>query len=423
MEIKSLYIIFKDSGVCLYHKDFKEPLFDPHLISSFISAMTQFFEQSKQTLESAARAFEGRDYKIIVEFGEWTVGALVVSEDRELMREKLRNIIVAFENQFSILRYVDMDLAVYSRFEPSVMNEFILEQVTPDTIVRKKLRWEDLTMHPDVRWFLEGIPERCSVEEAAETLGIPVELAIARAAEAVWEKAVVTIQPIRADDIYQAHAIERVLSDYRDISAETRRALAELDGETTVAIAAKRAQVSDYKRFMEEIAILAQRKAIEKVPPAQATLILQASVLQTLLDAGSKIIGIVNARKLFFSTKKELTRLYPWLSFVDLEDGVDVEVRSSLITASVKGTVSPSLLYDGFRTFMQDIVQGIERFIGKNPTRSIVERIKTIIERQFPNRSVEVEWEQIIAPEIKRGKPLIKRVPEVPSVTDSGTYH
>ncbi|MHA1771629.1 MAG: hypothetical protein ACTSYL_05465 [Candidatus Thorarchaeota archaeon] len=423
MEVKSLYIIFKDSGVCLYHKDFKEPLFDPHLISSFISAMTQFFEQSKQTLESAARAFEGQDYKIIVEFGEWTVGALVVSEDRELMREKLRNIIKAFESQFSILRYVDMDLAVYSRFEPSVMNEFILEQVTPDTIIRKKLRWEDLTMHPDVRWFLEGIPERCSVEEAAETLGIPVELAIARAAEAVWEKAVVAIRPIRADDIYQAHAIERVLSDYRDISTETRRSLAELDGETTVAIAAERAQVNDYKRFMEEIAILAQRKAIERVPPAQATLVLQSSVLQTLLDAGSRIIGVANARRLFFNTKKKLTRLYPWLSFVDLEEGVNVEVRSSLITASVKGTVSPSLLYDGFRTFMQEIVQGIEWYIGKSPTMSIVERIKTVIEKQFPNRSVEVEWEQIITPEIKRDKPLIKRVTEVPSVTDSGTYH
>ncbi len=395
MDVKSLYIIVKNSGVCLYHKDFRNPLFDPHLISSFIVAMTQFFEESNQSLESAARAFEGSDYKIVVEFGEWTVGALVVSEDREYLREKLKNVIAIFEEKFTILKYVDMDLAVYSRFEPIVLNEFILEHITPATILRKKLKWESLTSNPEVRLFLEKIPDRCSVQEAADINNIPVEVAMATAAEAVWEKAVSTIQPVQPDDIYQATSIARISADLDGVSPETRKAVAELDGETTLAIAAQRAGVSDFDQFLEEIAILAQRKAIEKVSPAQATLILQASVLQTILNLSAKIIGTDNVRKIYRTTKVHMLKKYPWLAFVDLEEGVDVEVRSSLITASVKGSLSPTLIYDGFREFMQSITLGISHYTGLKPTSCMIGRVKSVIEKQFPNRSFEVEWEYL----------------------------
>ncbi|MCK5151287.1 MAG: hypothetical protein KAQ65_05595, partial [Candidatus Thorarchaeota archaeon] len=108
MNIKSLYIIKRETGVCMYHNDFAEALFDPDLISSFLVAMTSFFDEATQSIASRARAFEGTDYKIMVEFGEWTLGALSAVEEDEHLRQKLREVIRIFEEQFNLLRWVEM---------------------------------------------------------------------------------------------------------------------------------------------------------------------------------------------------------------------------------------------------------------------------------------------------------------------------
>ena len=97
MEISSLYIIKRDTGVCLYHKDFTESAFDPQLLSSFLVAMTSFFDEATRSVTSQARAFEGTHYKIIVEFGDWTLGAVSTKEDSAFARSKLKRLIDRFE--------------------------------------------------------------------------------------------------------------------------------------------------------------------------------------------------------------------------------------------------------------------------------------------------------------------------------------
>jgi len=81
MDIKSIYIIKKDTGMCMYHKDFTGNAFDPLLLSSFLVAMTTFFDEATRSVKSQARAFEGTDYTIVVEFGEWTLGAISTKGD------------------------------------------------------------------------------------------------------------------------------------------------------------------------------------------------------------------------------------------------------------------------------------------------------------------------------------------------------
>ena len=135
MEINSLYIIKSDTGVCIYHKDFTESGFDPQLLSSFLVAMTSFFDEATRSVTSQARAFEGSNYKIVVEFGEWTLGAISVNEDSAQVRIKLKRMIERFEEQFNVLRWVDIDLAVQTRFEANVLDEFIRDQIEPQTMM------------------------------------------------------------------------------------------------------------------------------------------------------------------------------------------------------------------------------------------------------------------------------------------------
>ncbi len=395
MDINSLYIIKRDTGVCIYHKDFTESGFDPQLLSSFLVAMTSFFDEATRSLTSQARAFEGSNYKIVVEFGEWTLGAISTKEDTADIRIKLRRMIERFEVQFNVLRWVDIDLAVHTRFEQNVIDEFVRYLVTPETVITVRAGWEHYTKRPDVMSFLRIIPSICSVKDAAEFLEVPVEVALNLAAEALWENAITVYNPVKPDDIYQATSISGKNDEDGEIGPETAKALTELDGETPVSIAAERMRTSDMKRFLKDVAILEKRKMIELVTPAHAVAVRYTSALQSLLKGCSKVIGLNAMRKVFFVSREELVETYPWMAYVTLEEGIDVEMRSSLTAATIKGTISPDVLNDGFRVLMQFITRRVKDLTGAQPMNKIIANTREEIQQQFPSTVFEIEWETL----------------------------
>ena len=393
MQIESLYIIRRDTGVCMYHHDFAEPEFDADLLSSFLVAMTSFFDEATRSVTSKARAFEGTHNRIIVEFGEWTLGAVTAREDTEIVREKMKRLIDEFEDQFGLLRWVDLDLAVYTRFERNVIEEFVRGQIAPETTIFLRRDWEFYTQKADVVSFLKLIPKVCTVEDAAKFLEVPVELAMNLAAEAYWEKAITIAQSAKPDDIYQATTLIQPPDPVDGISEDTARVLPELDGETPLSIAAERVRTTDLKRFLDEIAILAQRKAVELVPPAQATTVLYTAALQETLKRCAKILGIRPARSMFFSSRDALTSEMPWLAFVGLEEGVDVEIKTSLVSATVRGSITPETLSGGFRDLFQEYTRRMSTLMGSSPVNTILKGAKTALERQYPSTAFDIHWE------------------------------
>jgi hypothetical protein len=396
MNINNLYIIKRDTGVCIYHKDFTESGFDPQLLSSFLVAMTSFFDEATRSITSQARAFEGTNYKIVVEFGEWTLGAISTKEDTAEIRTKLKRMIERFEEQFNVLRWVDVDLAVHTRFEQSVIDEFVRYLIMPDTVITVRAGWEHYTRRPDVMSFLRIIPSICSVKDAAEFLEVPIEVALNLAAEALWENAITVYNPVKPDDIYQATSITRPDQEDEVLSPETAKALSELDGETPVSIAAERMRTSDMKRFLKDVAILEKRKMIELVTPAHAVAVRYTSALQSLLKGCSKIVGITTMRKVFFVSRGELVDMYPWMSYITLEEGVDIEMRSSLTAATIRGTIGPDILNDGFRALMQFIARRVKDLTGTKPMNRIIANTREEIQQQFPSTVYEIEWETLV---------------------------
>ncbi|MFW9846387.1 MAG: hypothetical protein ACFFD6_06545, partial [Candidatus Thorarchaeota archaeon] len=358
-------------------------------------AMTSFFDEATRSISSKARAFEGTDNRIVVEFGEWTLGAISVTEDTVHLREKLKRLINAFEDQFGLLRWVDLDLAVYTRFERYVIEEFVRGQIAAETTIRLTRDWELYTQKADVVSFLKLIPEVCTVEEAAAFLEIPVELAMNLAAEAFWEKAVSIAQSAKPDDIYQATSLIHDTNGVDGISEDTARVLPELDGETPLSIAAERVKTADLKKFLDEIAILAQRKAVELVSPAQATTVLYTSALQETLNRCAKILGVKPARSMFFRSRDSLLEEITWLAFVGLEEGVDVEIKTSLVTATVKGSILPETLSNGFRELFREITRRMSVLMGSNPVNAILGSTRHSIERQFPSTAFDIHWEKL----------------------------
>ncbi|KXH74638.1 MAG: hypothetical protein AM326_09770 [Candidatus Thorarchaeota archaeon SMTZ-45] len=397
MEINSIYIIKRDTGVCLYHKDFTESAFDPQLLSSFLVAMTSFFDEATRSVTSQARAFEGTHYKIIVEFGEWTLGAVSTKEDTADTRTKLRRLIERFEEQFNVLRWVDIDLAVHTRFEQSVIDEFVRSIIHSDTIITVRPEWKHYTKKAEVISFLRLIPSICSVKEAAEFLEIPLEVGLNLAAEALWEKAITVDNPVKPDDIYQAMSITGTNPLTGPISPETVRTLTEFDGETPISIAAERLKTADLKRFLDDVALLEKRKMIELVSPAHSVAIRYTSALQSLLKNCANIIGLSVMRSVFLASKQQLVANYPWLAFVSLEEGVDIELRSSLTAATIRGTISPDVINDGFRVLLQFVTKKVKDLLGSNPINRIVTNTRREIQNHFPSTAYEIEWEYLTA--------------------------
>ncbi|MHA1769802.1 MAG: hypothetical protein ACTSV3_08155 [Candidatus Thorarchaeota archaeon] len=396
MDINNLYIIKRETGVCIYSKDFSDSAFDPQLLSSFIVAMTSFFDEATRSLTSQARAFAGSDYTIIVEFGEWTLGAVSTKSDTADMRAKLRRVIDRFEEQFNLLRWVDMDLAIQTRFEQSVIDIFVRDGISEDSYITVKPGWEHYTSRPDVISFLRLIPAICTVKEAADFLEVPVEIAMNLTAEAVWENAATISNPVKPDDIYQATSLIESHEPDKEISPRAAKALLELDGETPLSIAAERLKTADLKQFLEEIAWLEKRRMVELVAPSQAVVVRNSTAIQNLLTKYANIVGCDTMRHIFFESRERLIGNYPWLAYVTLEEGVDFEMRSSLTSSTTRGSIEPDVLADGFKALMQFMTRRVSAYIGPRVSNRVLKIAQRELEQQFPSTVYQIEWEALV---------------------------
>jgi hypothetical protein len=393
MEVMSLYIIQRDSGVCLYYHDFAEKMYDPHLLSSFISAMAAFFDEAASMGKSKARAFEGTHSLLLVEFGEWTVGVLSTTQDSFDLRIKLRKIVESFEEQFALLRWVEMDLAIRTRFAPVMIDNFVQGRLHPSTIIHVRGNWEFFTNNSDVIKILRVIPSVCSLKDASEFLELPMETITKLMAQALWDKAIAVVTPPKPEDIFQAKSL--VGKTTEGISEETASVIPQLDGETPLSIVAEKVKTSDLRLFLEEIAILAEKEAIEPVTIGQTLIIMYSKILQEIMNRSVSIIGTQVTRKLFYQARHSLMDDYAWVAFIDIDDDVDLNVKSSLTVAITRGTVQPNILQESLNALLYGISTRLKKYIGINPLRIILAKARNNIEMDFPSHSQEIDWESI----------------------------
>ncbi|MFW9850981.1 MAG: hypothetical protein ACFFF4_17775, partial [Candidatus Thorarchaeota archaeon] len=101
------------------------------------------------------------------------------------------------------------------------------------------------------------------------------------------------------------------------------------------------------------------------------------------------------ARNIFIESRRALSDIYTWLSFVDLEDDVDVEIRGSLASAAIKGRISSEVLVDGFTALIQFITKRVSLLVGASTVNHVLFKSKLDIERTYPKTSYEVQWERM----------------------------
>lgn len=123
-KIRHLYLIYQEKGIALYdHSFMKEKLVDSQLMAGGISGVAillQELTQSKRRL----KIIDLEDLKILMEYGEYIMGALITEENYGILRKKLSKLVSAFENQY--IEYLSNFTGSTSEFETA---DWLIEQV------------------------------------------------------------------------------------------------------------------------------------------------------------------------------------------------------------------------------------------------------------------------------------------------------
>ena len=136
---------------------------------------------------------------------------------------------------------------------------------------------------------------------------------------------------------------------------------------------------------------------VELVSPSQAVVVRYSTAVQSFLDRCANIIGISAIRSIFFQSRRSLTGTYPWLAYVAIEEGIDFEIRSTLTSSTLRGTIEPDLLADGFRVLMQFMTKRAGELMGTGVVNKILANTRSEIHRRFPSTSYQIEWELLAA--------------------------
>lgn len=129
--IRAIYVL-AEGGVCIYSKVYDSALADPLLMSSFISAVTQF---SREAMGDELKVIESDDKFVYVLDHDLISIIAVVDEPDEISSNLLENIGLSFLSKFSGQIHSDLgDISIFSVFD-----ELLDKIVPPQVIVETKI--------------------------------------------------------------------------------------------------------------------------------------------------------------------------------------------------------------------------------------------------------------------------------------------
>ncbi len=98
-KIRHLYLIHQEKGVSLYDYSFiKEELKDSQLIAGGISGITALLQELTSS-KHRVKIIDLEKLKILIEYGNFIIGALITEENYRILRSKLVQLVKIFEDQ------------------------------------------------------------------------------------------------------------------------------------------------------------------------------------------------------------------------------------------------------------------------------------------------------------------------------------
>jgi len=99
-KVRHLYLIHQEKGFSLYNHSFiKEDLVDSQLIAGGISGIASLLQELTSSSDKV-KIIDLERLKILIEYGNYIIGALITEENYRILRNKLRQLVKLFEDQY-----------------------------------------------------------------------------------------------------------------------------------------------------------------------------------------------------------------------------------------------------------------------------------------------------------------------------------
>jgi len=378
---KLLLIMNRHSGLSPYSHSFVEEGQDPQVLSAFVSAMTNFMGELNGEKDSNWKTVYGSDSILLVERGDWILGALVASRETNEARSKLRKIIREFEDSFAVLKDADgIDTKMFRDFDEYVRRVFVDERITAKTQVTKMYhgkpslsRFRLPSTAFKVSKILLGFEETDSIENIARFQKLSTKEVIETIAKAYWQ-GIVKLQHIPSDnDILalseKAASIIFHKTNPLAISGATLSVISLLDGRTSLSNLTNDMIIQDQELLLVEFSLLINNGFIQRISVEKRLVLLNQCLLSNLVFRGSFKIGKREMKSLFQTIRKHSRIYHPRISRIILTD----DMHARCILEESMTPVDMDDMCDALEYFIKEMVEHLSSRCGIQTTESLIQ--------------------------------------------------
>ncbi len=378
---KLLMIMNRNSGLSPYSHSFIEEDQDPQVLSGFVSAMTSFMGELNGEKDSNWKTVYGSDSILLVEGGDWIIGALVASRETNEARSKLRTIIREFEDSFAVLKDADgIDASMFRDFDEYVRRVFVDEQITSRTKVTKMYHWRPSLSRfslPSTAFkvskILLGFEETESIENIARFQRLPIKEVIEIISKAYWQ-GIVKLQYIPSDDDILALAEKAASIIFQKtnplaLSSTTISVISLLDGQTSLSNLTNDMIIQDQELLLAEFGLLINNGFIQRISVEKRLVLLNQCVLSNLVFRGSSKIGKREMKSIFQTIRNQGRIYHPRISRIILTD--DIHIRCILEESMTP--VDLDDMCDALEYFIREIMEHLTSSCGNHIADSLIQ--------------------------------------------------
>jgi len=296
---KVIILINKDGGLAPYSHSFIEEIQDPQILSGFVSAMSSFMAEMIGEQNSTWKTVYGSDSILIVEGGDWIIGALIASRETNEARSKLRSIIREFEDSFAVFKHAEgVESSVFVEFDEFVRRVFVDERITRRTQVIKLSHWRsslDRFRFPSTAFtiskILLGFEEIESIENIAKFQDLSIREVMKHISMAYWQ-GIVKLKFLPADNDILALSEKAASQIFKkknplELFGETLQVIAKLDGRIPLSDITKDMIIQDQELLLSELGRLINNGLVQRISVEKRLVLLYESILSNLIDKGS----------------------------------------------------------------------------------------------------------------------------------------
>lgn len=338
---KVLFLFNKLTGVAPYTHEFVAGGNDPHLLASFVSAMSNFMEEVLGSKQPHWRTEYGTNATLLVEEGEWVVGCLAVSRETNEARSKLRRIVKEFEESFAALKYDDFfEGGIFEEFDKFSSRTFLGDRLTENTRVWKAANWSEMIgMHnlPSTAFqnkkFLLELQDGLPIKSISNRSDVSYEKYMTLITQSVWNGATYLQYIPTMNDILSipVGSISTILNTQNplNLSINTMLVISSLTGLHPIKNYVELIESSHLNETLIELGMLTTQGFLQKITLEQSILLMNWCILKRLAKMCLRYIDAHKFEDLIQSIMQYSIIDHPWLGRVRISPEGTVSLELS----------------------------------------------------------------------------------------------